>query len=395
MFGLNNHVVAGVSFDGAQTEFGATSYVGGLTNDSRVFIGPGVVIDEPGDNEPVRVGISDAYYGLFATDTLNVTDRLAVTVSGRFNSAQINLNDQSGGDLTGNHAYNRFNPSAGVAYQVTPWLTAYASYAEANRAPTPAELSCASPEESCSLANFFVGDPDLKQVVAHTLEAGVRGSLKAFGGARLSYNLGLFHTDLDDDILFVNSPVEGRAFFTNIGDTQRQGVDVGLQLKTQRWLAYLQYAYTDATFQTPFTANSGDNPQADDDGNIAVRKGNRLPGVPQNQVKFGLSYRVTQKWTVGGTGIAASGSYLFGDEANLTPKLPAYVTLNLNTQYQLTRNIQLFGQVQNVTDQRYYTYGTFSPTTSVFLAQAPNATNPRSYSLQAPVGGFAGVRVTF
>jgi hypothetical protein len=51
--------------------------------------------------------------------------------------------------------------------------------------------------------------------------------------------------------------------------------------------------------------------------------------------------------------------------------------------------------IENVTDQRYYVYGTFSPTSSVFIAQAPNAANPRSYNIGAPIGGFGGVRVTF
>ena len=79
-----------------------------------MFTGPGVVIDEPGNNVPVRVGISDAYYGAFVADTLNLTDRLALTASGRFNAAEINLNDQNGGDLTGNHYYAHFNPAGGV-----------------------------------------------------------------------------------------------------------------------------------------------------------------------------------------------------------------------------------------------------------------------------------------
>jgi len=69
--------------------------------------------------------------------------------------------------------------------------------------------------------------------------------------------------------------------------------------------------------------------------------------------------------------------------------------LNLNASYQVTANIQVFARVDNLTDARYYTFGTFSPTTSVFLAQASNATNPRSYSLAAPVGEFGGVRVSF
>ncbi len=395
LFGLKNHIVAGASFDGAQTAFGATSFIGGLTTLDRVFIGPGIVIDEPGSNSPVGVAISNATYGLYVADTLNLTPRLALTLSGRFNAAVIDLNDQNGGDLTGNHQYNHFNPAAGITYQFTPWLTAYAGYAVANRAPTPAELSCAGPANSCSLANFFVGDPDLQQVVSHTVEAGVRGTFAPFDGARLSYNLGLFRSNLDNDIAFINSVTQGRAFFANIGQTRRQGVDAGVQLKTDRWLAYIAYTHTDATFQSGFIEASGNNPAADADGNVAVRSGNRLPGIPANQLKLGVYYKATDKWTVGATAIAASSTFLFGDEANLTPQLPGYFTMNVSTTYQLTDNVQLFGWAQNITNARYYTFGTFSPTGSVFIAQAPGATNPRSLSPAAPIGGFGGVRVTF
>jgi outer membrane receptor protein involved in Fe transport len=371
------------------------SYIGGLTPLDRVFIGQGVVIDEPGANAPVRVAIANATYGLYLADTLNLTPRLALTISGRFNAVLVDLSDQNGGNLTGNHSYNHFNPAAGVTYQVTPWLTAYAGYAVANRAPTPAELSCAGPTNACSLGNFFVGDPDLKQVVAHTVEAGVRGAFTPSDGVNLSYNLALFHTNLDNDIAFINSVTQGRAFFANIGQTRRQGIDAGLQFKTDRWIAYIAYAYIDATHQSDFVEKSGNNPAADATGNITVRRGNRLPGIPANQLKFGADYKATNKWTVSATAIAASGAYLFGDEANLTPRLPAYFTLNVSTTYQLTDSVQLFAWARNITNTRYYTFGTFSPTSSVFLAQAPGASNPRSYSPAAPIGGFGGVRVFF
>ena len=180
-----------------------------------------------------------------------------------------------------------------------------------------------------------------------------------------------------------------------MGQTRRQGVDVGLQFKNERWLAYINYTYTDATFQNGFVEAAGSNPAGDANGNITVQPGNRLPGIPANQAKLGVYYKVTDKWTVGGTAIVASGTFLFGDEANLTPKLPPYFTMNLSSSYQLTDHVQLFAWVQNVTNSKYYTFGTFSPTSSVFIAQAPGATNPRSYSPAAPVGGFGGVRVTF
>ena len=395
LFGLKNHLVAGVSFDGAQTMFSAASSIGGLTPLDRVFVGPGVAIDEAGINAPVRVAIGNAAYGIYAADTLNLTPRLALTVSGRFNAALIALDDQNGGDLTGQHGYTHFNPAVGATYRVAPWLTAYAGYAEANRAPTPAELSCAGPANACSLANFFVGDPNLKKVVAHTVEAGVRGAVTSFHGVRLGYDLALFHSTLGDDIAFINSVTQGRAYFANVGQTRRQGIDAGVQVKTDRWSAYIAFAYIDASYQSGFVEASGNNPAADANGNITIRPGDRLPGIPANQVKLGADYKVTDKWTLGATAIAASGACLFGDEANLTPALPGYFTLNLSTTYQVTDHIQLFAWAQNVTDARYYTYGTFSPTSSVFLAQAPGASDPRSYSPAAPIGGFGGVRITF
>ena len=395
LLGLKNHLTAGLAFDGAQTEFSATAFIGGLTELTRVFIGPGEVIDEPGNNVPVRVAISDSYAGAYASDTLNLTQALAVTLSGRFNFAEIDLQDQGGGDLTGHHAYRRFNPAAGATYRVAPWLAIYAGYAEANRAPTPAELSCAGPQNSCSLANFFVGDPDLKQVVAHTVEAGLRGHVTIGADARLGYDLGLFHTNSDDDIIFVNSPTLNRAFFANVGQTRREGFSVRADLKTGMIRAYAGYTYTQASFQTGYVESGGSNPAADASGNITIRPGDTLPGVPRSTVKFGLDADVTPAWHVGADGQWQSGQELFGDEANLTPRLPGFFVLGLHGSYDVTPHVQVFANAQNVLDRRYYTYGTFSPTSSVYLAQAPTASNPRSYSLAAPVGIFGGVKVKF
>jgi outer membrane receptor protein involved in Fe transport len=395
VLGRRNHFVGGLAFDGSRTQFNAVSYVGGITYYTRQFVGPGIVIDEPGQNSPVSVGISNATYGIYLTDTLNVTDRLAVTASGRFNATFVDLSDHNGGDLNGSHSYLHFNPAAGLSYQFAPWLTVYGGYAVANRAPTPAELSCASPANSCSLANFFVGDPDLRQVVSQTFEAGFRGTLKPSAKASFRYSVGLFRSDLTDDIAFVNSTTSGRAFFANIGTTRRQGVDTDLRYQDERWLAYLSYSFIDATYQSSFVEAAGSNPAADANGNLTIVPGNHLPGIPMHQVKAGAYYKVTDKWTVGATAVAASSVYLFGDEANRFPPIPGYVTLGLNTSYQVLPNLQLFAWAENLTNHYYFNYGSFSPTGSVFLAQAPNATATASYSPAAPLGIFAGLRLKF
>ncbi|HEY2047775.1 MAG TPA: TonB-dependent receptor [Caulobacteraceae bacterium] len=394
LWGMPNHAVWGGSFDGAWTGFKAASFIGGITPVTRLFVGPGVLIDEPGNNVPVDVGVRDADYGLFASDTLQLTPALALTLSGRFNDAQADLEDRLGGDLAGDHAYSRFNPAAGLSWRVTSWLTAYAGYAEANRAPTPAELSCAGPQDSCSLANFFVGDPDLKQVVAHTVEAGLRGAFDG-GGVRVEYHLGLYRSELDDDIVFVNSVTLNRAYFTNVGATRRQGVDADLQVTDGPWSAHLAYAYTDATYQSGFVEAAGSNPVADANDEVTIVPGDRLPGIPLNQVKLRLQWQATGRLSLAVTGVGQTGEYLFGDEANLTPRLPGFFIVNLDAAYRLTRRVQLFARVENVTNRTYYTYGTFSPTSQVFLVQAPGASDPRSYSPASPIGASGGVRVSF
>ncbi len=395
VLGRPNRLLAGLSYDGGTTLFSARSSLGALTLD-RGYAGPGVVISQDdGAIGPVRVSATNNYYGAYLSDTLDVTDALSVTLSGRFNAAQINLDDRNGTALSGQHSFNRFNPAAGLTYQVVPGVSVYAGYAESNRAPTPAELSCASPASPCTLTNFFVADPSLKQVVARTVEAGFRGKFTAFETARVEWKAGLFHTDNQDDILFTSSALTGRGFFQNVGATRRQGVEAGLSVRQGPVSVFLDYGYTEATFQSSFLENSPNNPFADANGQVQVRPGNRLPGIPLHRLKFGVQYEVTPAWTVGITGVASSGRALTGDEANLDQRTGAYVVLNLNTSYRFNRNVELFGLVQNLTDAKYETFGSYSPVGLVPIVQAAGTTNTRSLTPGAPIAGFGGLRVTF
>src|ERR1700733_11480575 len=122
--------------------------------------------------------------------------------AGPFNVANINLQDQLGTSLNGSDTYTRFNPIIGGTYKITPELTAYAGYSEANRAPTPLELGCANPAQPCIIASFLVSDPPLKQVVSRTVETGLRGT-HDYGAnvGTLGWKLGVFRTDSQDDIL--------------------------------------------------------------------------------------------------------------------------------------------------------------------------------------------------
>jgi iron complex outermembrane recepter protein len=400
----DNHVVVGFSLDRGRSQFTGNSELG--TIDQNLFVtGTGVVIDQPAaDITPVNVLATNTYAGFYATDTFDVTQRLSVTAGGRFNFAQIALQDQTGTNplLNSSNQFQRFNPVIGATYKLTPNVTAYAGYSEANRAPTPLELGCSDPAHPCMIDNFLISDPPLKQVVSHTYEAGLRGS---FGTAaqkdRLTWGLGLFRTETTDDILNVASaavPMFG--FFQNAGTTLRQGVEAKLAYRRERWNAYANYTFVDATYQSPLTLSSPNNPAANAGGNIFVNPGDHIPAIPAHRFKAGADYNVTDRWKIGADLNVVGSQHLIHDDADQNPKVPAYWVVNLHGSYQVSRNVEVFGLVNNLFNQHYDAAGTFFSTAG-FNSNTFGGNNflvlndPRTFVPGMPIAAYAGVRAKF
>ncbi|MCS3726572.1 TonB-dependent receptor [Bradyrhizobium betae] len=397
LFGHDNRFVMGATYDASVTRYNATAEIGTM-GENYVVSGRGVFLGATGSPDPVAGPVSlrtvNQYNGLYAMDTFNVTDAFAVTGGGRFNVARISLEDQLGTALNGDHTFTRFNPVIGGTYKITPELTAYAGYSEANRVPTPLELGCSDPARPCLLAAFLVSDPPLKQVVSKTVEAGLRGT-KELNIGSLGWKIGGFRATNYDDIVAI--PVPGRTgfgYFSNVGRTRRQGLEAEVNIKSSTLQFQASYAFVDARFLDALTI--GSNSPFADGGNIQVSPGNQIPAIPRHRVKVGVDYAVTDVWKVGGNAIFVSSQYLVGDESNQYAKLPSYTVFNLHTSYQVMKNLQVYGRVDNVFDKRYATYGQFFDRGAL-----PNFTtgadfnDPRSLSPARPRAFYAGMRVTF
>jgi iron complex outermembrane receptor protein len=360
--GHANHLVAGLSFDGSDSVFAGVQEIGGFNPYTREFIGPGVIQDQPSEGvNPVRVQSITRFYGLFATDVLTVAPHLDLNLAGRFNDAQIDLTDELGGPVNGQHTYSRFNPSAGLTYRTALGPQIYRSYSESNRAPTPEELSCASPAAPCSLLNFFVGDPNLHQVVAHTFEVGLRDHRQGPADGHISWSVDAYHTLNTNDIIYETTVYNPNlAFYTNAGRTLRQGAEANLRFDTQRLHVVMGYAYTDATFRTPLLLNTS-SPAANANGEEQVLPGDRIPGIPRHRVNLVLDYSLTDRWSVGGSAVTQSDAYRFGDEANLTQPVGGYTLVDLNAAFHAGHHLTLFAVVNNALNKRYDTYGSFGP----------------------------------
>jgi len=304
---------------------------------------------------------SNAYGGLYGTDTFAIDPRTFLTVSGRLNRATIDLNDQLGTALNGHHVYSRFSPAAGLTFNPSSSLTTYAAYSEGIRAPTAVELTCADPNAPCSLPNAFSSDPDLRPVISRTYELGARGHAQG-----LKWTAAGFDTQLQDDIQFISSHggATSAGYFRNVGDTRRRGIETGIDLQLGDLTLSGRYSFLDATFRTPLILASASNSSAAPltcatCADIAVLPGDRVPGIPRNIVKLRADYELHDKWAVAVQLTGQSGVYARGDENNrdVNGPLPGFFVLNLEGRYRPAHQWELVLRVENLFDRVYSTFG--------------------------------------
>lgn len=408
LWGHGNHLVAGGSLDHGDTRYRATSELGQI--DAGLLVtGSGYIIDQLANPQsaaqaqaaglligPTDLQATNDYYGIYLTDTFDVTEALSITLDGRYNLARIDLADRMGTSLNGHHRYDRLNPGVGATYKLTQAVTLYASYSEANRVPTPGELACADPARPCILDGFLVADPNLKQVVAQTYEAGLRGRFAAPAlDGRFIWNLGVYRTDSENDILDVATSLysTGQGYFTNAGNTRRQGVEAGIGFTSAAWSLNADYSLVDATFRSRIALPSN-SPYADPaTGDITVEPGNHLPLIPRHRLTLNAEYQVVPGWQVGADLKVQSGEYLLGDDSNQGPKIDGSHVVNLHSSWSITDRVTLFGEIDNLFDEKYYTFGAFTQLDG--LPPSIGLTVPRTYTPAAPRAFFAGLRATF
>jgi iron complex outermembrane recepter protein len=393
LFSGENHLAAGMSYDASRTRFDTSTELGALTEDRSVEGLGSQIIQDDSAIAPVGLVAHTDYWGLFLQDKLPILPGLSAELGLRYNHARVVLADQIGTALNGRHSFARLNPGAELDYEVTRGLSLRAGYAESNRAPTPAELSCADVDAPCSLTNFFVADPPLRQVVAKSWEAGASGTF-SMAGWKAAWLLSGYRTTNSNDIQYIASEIRGRAYFQNIGSTRRQGIEASIKATRGGFAAGLSYAFTDATYRSGLELSSPANPEANDDGTIDVVRGNRLPGIPRHSATITLDY-AGKGWSAGGDLIARTGQYLAGDEANLNAKVPGYLIANFRAGIDIVPGVTLFGEVRNAFGRKYATFGTFSEVDEIELEEAPGASDPRAYGPGAPRRWYAGVKARF
>ncbi|MBL8175849.1 MAG: TonB-dependent receptor [Bryobacterales bacterium] len=426
-----NQFTLGAAHDYSSIGFAQSTELGYLNPDRSVTglgaFGDGVTGGEE-DGEPfdVRVNLSGRLRNssVFLTDTLSA-GKFTGNFSGRFNHTIVDNRDlirplAGTGSLTGRHSFDRFNPSAGATYRLRPALSLYGGVTEGNRAPTSIELGCADPNAPCRLPNALAGDPPLRQVVTRTFEAGLRGR----GEGNWNWAAGWFRAANRDDILFVASEQSGFGYFKNFGKTLRQGMEFDINTRFGRVALGGGYTFLDATFQSSEEVNGAGNSTNEEavdgvpgvEGAIAIEPGNRIPLIPRHMVKAHADLEATAKLHLNLSMVGASSSFARGNENNLhrpdgryylsEGSSPGYAVANAGAAYQVHTRVQLFLQVNNLFNRRYYTGaqlgGTGFTAAGAFIARPFPAIGGEFpvqqttfYAPGAPRGAWGGIRFRF
>lgn len=421
--GYANQFTAGAAVDASRVDFRQSTQFGYLNPDRGItpvdFFADGREIADDGMPVDNRVDLRGRTRtaSVFATDTLSLRPGLHLTLSGRYNRISVYNRDRitpggGAGSLDGDHRFSRFNPAVGATWDAAPGLNLYAGYNQGSRTPTAVELGCADPDNPCKLPNAMAGDPPLRQVVTKTWEAGARGTF----AARTHWHAGVFHADNVDDILFVADNAAGFGYFRNVGKTRRQGIELGLDSRSTglEWSA--NYTFLDATFRSAEVINANANSSADENGNIAVRAGDRLPLMPRHVAKLRAEWRLTPAWSMEAAMLAVSGATARGNENGLhqpdgiyflgNGRSAGYARVDLGSTWQASSRLRLFVQVNNLFDRPYATASQLNATgftadgnfiARPFAAQGDNASTVAStfYAPGAPRTIWAGLRYAF
>ena len=317
-------------------------------------------------------------YGVFLQNDLSISKRVQLSFGVRYDEVEFVVTDRyfanvsasnPSGDDSGSKKFTNTSPMVGLTVQLTDKLNLYTTYSSAFETPTTTEFSLPG-----GGGGF---NQDLVPQEASNYEVGLRGGI----GESQRYEVSLFTIDVEDELIGNEIPTSpGRFYFTNAGQTSRDGLEFSwIASPTDRIRTTVSYTYSDFKFDE-FTERTIANPAGFD------RAGNVIPSTPENLVFAEFSYRAPRGWF-----IAADALYVddqFGDSGNTrdnpaTPavregsEVPAYTVANMRMGWDIELDslvLSPFLGVTNLSDESYTANVRVNATANRYFEPGPTRT---------------------
>ena len=297
---------------------------------------PNVVVADPLRSDFPTVEVKTSNRSMYIFDTVDLTDRWILNAGLRYDSYKTELQNQDGatGAVTTEFENDESfkNYQLGVVYKLLPNANVYANYATSS---SPVGLNMG--EFNYAGGQLTIGTEDLSPERSKTFEIGTKWVVLD----DLSINAAIFRTEKQ------NARVQTDATnFANSGEVEVKGFEIDAVGKiTNKWNVFAGYTYLDAE-QTK-TGTFGDANTAG--GPLA--KGKQMYGVAKNSASVWTTYNILPKVTIGGGAFYVDKVY--ADPAN-EAYIPSYVRWDAMAKYKIDKNMDVQLNIQNLTDERYF-----------------------------------------
>jgi len=329
----------------------------------------------------------------YGFDSATVLPNLILSLGVRFDRFKTTVEPGQAASATSTFELSRtddlFNWQAGAVYKPTPNTSLYASYATA---ATPPNTLIGEGQEGNALGTTNTAAAldlldSLKVEKSRSYEVGFKAEL--FNN-QLATGIALFNTDTSNArVTGPNNTVEF------IGERRIRGVEVNFNGNLTRWwTVFGGYTYLDAEIvdggYTALTAPAVPGQAAKTVLVPSVNTGRKATQTAEHSFTLWTEFHPTSRFTVGGGAFYTSrvfGGYSDNRTATqnsagvvtvnpatklLVRTVPGYWRFDLRAGYQVNDNIELSVNVNNVTDEVYFTqaytahYATIAPGRSAF-----------------------------
>lgn len=264
-------------------------------------------------NDDTRVDID--VFSLYVQDEIKVTDWLNVVLGGRFDSFDITVNNVPNADIR-TRKDEEFSPRAGLIIKPRENVSFYASYSESFL-----------PRSGEQFANINGDNNALDPNTFTNLEAGIKWDFEQ----GLSFTAAVFEIEQSSP-----QPNDNDPSTLDIIDSKIRGFELQLRGQvTDNWFVSAGYSFLDGE-------------QVDATGSTT---GLRLRELPENMFSIWNSIQISDR--IGfGLGLTHQDES-FINNGN-TAVLPAYTRIDAAAHFDVTDNLRLQVNIENLTDTVYF-----------------------------------------
>lgn len=287
-----------------------------------------------------REGINT--FGAFTEVGVTLAPKWDLMAGGRWDFIHYISEDHMAPELDDTRTLDRFTPRGALSYRIRPEHSLYAALSSGIEAPAFNEIDPPPPYDETTTLNPF-----LEPAYSTTYEVGAKGSFPfGEGPSGLGYDVALYTLTVNNDII----PYNNGAFYTTAGESQRSGVELGLNGRMNFGLSgRLALAATDNKYVDYETGSPNDS------GDIVTVRydDNESAGIPSSVVNASLRYQF-REWPYIEAVYSHIGEY-FANDAN-TDVVEAYSVVDLTIGgSHLFGSTELGGFVsgRNLTDEEY------------------------------------------